>query len=89
MSSLRTPVTWRSIARPVVFRVLEAHPGSTEKEIRKALLKAYPFQDKEGRKYRIWLEEIRRQLNPESVEPKPMRVGLNRIKIGENQLSLF
>jgi hypothetical protein len=35
--------------------------GADEKALRKAFRKAYPFVQKRGWKYRVWLQEIERQ----------------------------
>jgi hypothetical protein len=47
---------------PIIARVLEENKGRTDKEIREALRLAYPFGQKLYYPYKIWLDEIRRQM---------------------------
>jgi hypothetical protein len=54
--------TWRDHATPIIRRVLEETKGQTEKEIRRALQKAYPYGVRRHHPYKIWLDEIQRQL---------------------------
>ena len=53
--------TWRNLAAPIVADVLAATTGQSEKEIRAALRKAYPFGAKRQHPYKVWLDEIKRQ----------------------------
>lgn len=53
--------TWRDSCRPIIQKCLKENEGKTEKEIRKALLDAYPFGQRAMHPYKIWLDEIKRQ----------------------------
>ena len=53
--------TWRDDAAPIISRVLEETKGLTERDIRQALTRAYPFGVRSGWPYQVWLDEIRKQ----------------------------
>lgn len=53
--------TWRTKAAPIIRQVLKETKGQSEKEIRKALIDAYPFGVREYHPYKIWCDEIRVQ----------------------------
>lgn len=55
-------LTWREHARPIVWRVIQENAGKTEKEIRAALFDAYPYGQRKHHPYKIWLDEIKKQL---------------------------
>lgn len=52
---------WRNHAAPIIRRILEATAGKAEREVRRALRKAYPFGQRKYHPYRIWCDEIARQ----------------------------
>jgi hypothetical protein len=52
---------WRRKAAPIIARVLADTAGQPERQVRGALLAAYPFGPREHHPYRIWLDEIRVQ----------------------------
>lgn len=52
---------WRDYARPIIQQVLKETAGKPEKEIRQALIDAYPFGERKYHPYKIWLDEIRVQ----------------------------
>lgn len=55
--------TWRCRARRVIVRVLEELPvGVDLKTKRTALRQAYPFGERRGWPYKVWLVEVRLQL---------------------------
>jgi len=53
---------WRMAAAPIVMKVLLDNAGQPLQVVRAALRKAYPFGPKSNWPYRIWLDEIRRQV---------------------------
>ncbi len=53
---------WRDIARPIIAQVIAARPGAAERELRIELRKVYPFGERAYHPYRIWCDEVRRQL---------------------------
>lgn len=55
--------TWRDKARPIIAEVLLEHAGEDEKEIRSALRDAYPWFERKYWPYKVWCDEIRRQMN--------------------------
>jgi hypothetical protein len=59
------PGYWRRIAAPIIAEVIGRVGTEDRKALRKALLEAYPFKLRRYHPYRIWRDEIRRQLNPE------------------------
>ena len=61
--------TWRDVARPIIARVLEENRGAELKVLRRKLLEVYPFGLKQYHPYKIWLSEIKLQLNPGKRRP--------------------
>jgi len=53
--------TWRDVAGPIIFKVLEETKGQPESVIKKALFDAYPLGQRQYHPYKIWLDEIKRQ----------------------------
>ena len=68
--------TWRDIARPIIDRVLKEVHGKSEKEIREALRKAYPFGQRQYHPYKIWCDEIKIQRGQKKSAAK--NKGLNQ-----------
>jgi hypothetical protein len=60
---------WRKVATPIIRRVLIEHRFEDTRECRKALREAYPFGLKEHHPYKVWRDEVRRQLNL----PRPVK----------------
>lgn len=75
---------WRNRARPIIARVIAEH-GHDERALRKALHAAYPFGPRENHPYKIWLDEIKRQLSGNTVDPHK----LHPVKPCEGQGNLF
>jgi len=75
-------VSWRTIAAPIIALVIREVGVDDTKALRKALRDAYPFGEREMWPYKVWLDEIHRQLG---TKKKPQRVQVAM----ENQASLF
>lgn len=69
-------ITWRGLARPIIAEVVEANRGKPEKVVRKALRDAYPWGERDYHPYRVWCDEIRRQLQPPDPPPDRGTTGL-------------
>jgi len=55
-------MTWRDRMRPLIAQVIEEHAGEPENAIKAALAAAYPCGEKKNYVYKVWLDEIKRQL---------------------------
>jgi hypothetical protein len=62
-------MTWREQYRPIIAKVIAAHGGVESKELRQALRDAFPSGPREYHPYRIWLDEIRKQLSQPTETP--------------------
>lgn len=61
---------WRAKAKQVIRQVMADHPKADPKELRRLVSEAYPFGERKYHPYRIWLDEVNRQLkNPALDEP--------------------
>jgi hypothetical protein len=60
--------SWRDIATPIIRRVVEENGTADMAKLRRALREAYPWGKKRMHPYRIWRDEVKRQLNP--AEPQ-------------------
>ncbi len=54
-------MTWRERSGPIIARVIAEH-GDNERELQKALYRAYPWGPRKYHPYKIWLSEIQRQM---------------------------
>jgi hypothetical protein len=54
--------SWRDIAAPIIAATIERVGRQDEKALRRALRDAYPFGMRKLHPYKIWCDEIRRQL---------------------------
>jgi len=63
-------MTWREHCRPIIAKVLADNKDKSEKEIRKELRNAYPYGERAMHPYKIWCDEIKRQigLKPQTKE---------------------
>lgn len=52
---------WRASFLPIIHRTLEATKGQTAKEIRKAIIEAYPLSERKYWPYKVWCDEVRCQ----------------------------
>lgn len=55
--------SWRDVARPIIARTLRENVGKTVPELRAALRQAYPFGPRQYWPYKVWCDEVRRQMN--------------------------
>lgn len=53
---------WRDQSSPIIARVIAEHAGESESAVRLALREAFPFGPRMYHPYKIWLDEIARQL---------------------------
>ncbi len=53
---------WRDSCAPIIARVIAENVGKDESVVRMALRKAYPYGQRKYHPYKIWLDEIARQL---------------------------
>jgi hypothetical protein len=74
---------WRDRAAPIIAEVIARVGRDDERALRKALHDAYPFGERRMHPYRIWCDEVRRQLEgrqhrrPASPDPvSPGQLGL-------------
>ena len=74
--------SWRSFCAPIIAKVLEETKGQSEKEIRAALSEKYPFGQRAMHPYKIWLDEIDRQLHPERRRSKIFKRGRKKRPFG-------
>lgn len=83
---------WRLSASPIIARVLEEMKGKPDKEIREALRLAYPFGEKAMYPYKVWLDEIRRQMTGEKTsltQPRDRRrAGPNSYAYKRKEIAL-
>ena len=62
--------TWRDVARPIIAEVIRAcGPGCDEKFLRKAISGTYPFGERKYWPYKVWCDEVNRQLRPRVGRP--------------------
>jgi hypothetical protein len=65
---------WRTLAAPIIAKVLVETKGKPGTEVRAALRAAYPFGPREHHPYRIWLDEIRIQTGRRRISSRIRRL---------------
>jgi len=65
---------WRGLAAPIIARVLAENAGKPERDVRRALRKAYPFGRRSHHPYKIWLDEIQVQTGRRQVRDRHFEV---------------
>lgn len=55
-------MTWRKRAAPIIHQVIQENLDKPLIEIRKALRAAYPWGERKLHPYRIWCDEVKKQL---------------------------
>ena len=64
--------TWRTRSAPIIARVIAEVGTDDMKALRKALREAYPFGLRRWWPYKLWCDEVRRQIQGQSPsEPPP------------------
>ncbi|RXU01317.1 hypothetical protein B1F69_04390 [Pseudomonas syringae] len=63
-------MSWADRAAPIVAEVLRNVGRQDMRELRKALIEAYPWGERANAPYKAWLSEIRRQLGHPLNAPK-------------------
>jgi hypothetical protein len=53
---------WRDACRPIIAEVIERFGTEDIRLLRAELLKVYPFGAKENFPYKVWLDEIKKQI---------------------------
>ena len=54
--------SWRDRARPIIAAVIDRVGKGDLKKLKAALREAYPFGLRQYMPYKVWLDEIRRQI---------------------------
>lgn len=62
---------WRNIAGSIIAEVIARVGRSDERALRKALHDAYPFGERRMHPYKIWCDEVRRQLEGRQYRRPP------------------
>ncbi|AVB23339.1 MULTISPECIES: hypothetical protein [Pseudomonas syringae group] len=63
-------MSWADAAAPIVAQVIHQVGRTDMRVLRKALVAAYPWGERENARYKAWLAEIRRQLGHPLSAPK-------------------
>jgi isocitrate dehydrogenase kinase/phosphatase len=61
-------MNWRAKARAVIRQVMADHPKADPKELRRLISEAYPFGERKYHPYKIWLDEVSRQLGDPTLD---------------------
>lgn len=64
--------TWRDRAQPVVSKAIRdgREIGLAGKDLRKFVQRFYPFEERYGWAYKVWLDELKRQLGDKNPLPE-------------------
>ena len=61
-------MSWRDSAKPIIQRVISETGRNDLKALRKALREAYPFGERAYHPYKVWCDEVRKQLGTASKD---------------------
>ena len=70
--------TWRTRSAPIIARVIAEVGTDDMKALRKALREAYPFRERKYWPYKVWCDEVKRQIQKRlsrEVTPPPSPPG--------------
>ena len=56
-------MSWRRIVDDSIRPVVAANPEADEKTLGRLISAAYPFSERSGYRYKVWLDQRRRYLN--------------------------
>lgn len=76
-------MTWRAAAAPIIARVIREVGNDDPAALRRALREAYPWGQRSLWPYKVWRDEIRRQLTGAGFIPREAR------PCPEGQMDLF
>lgn len=79
-------MTWREAAKPVIFEVIRGYEGKDEKELKKLISEAYPFGVRKHYPYKVWLDEVKKQVTRWKGGKAPIEAapeGFNLFNQGE------
>ncbi len=72
---------WRAHAAPIIADIIRVHKDQDEKQLRALISKAYPFGERKYHPYKIWCDEVARQLGAstryfgKSLKPRRQYTG--------------
>jgi 1,2-phenylacetyl-CoA epoxidase PaaB subunit len=75
---------WRIQAATIIAKVLEDTKGRPEDERRKAVSAAYPFGIRKHHPYKIWLDEVKRQMRGPAPAIRTARHDLRKLEQWES-----
>lgn len=78
---------WRKVARITIAQVIDQVGRENDYELRKALHFAYPFGERKYHPYRVWLDEVKRQLG--DTQRRRRRCDPPAVAPGQTTLDLF
>jgi len=81
--------SWREHCSPIIAEVIRRVGKSDMKALRKALKEAYPYGQRKYHPYKVWLDEIKRQLNPEPVKQTSVCRPIPASECDPRQQALF
>ena len=81
--------TWREHAAPIIADVIKRVGKSDIKALRKALREAYPYGERKYHPYKVWCDEIKRQLSPGVLIPTKRCNPIKAKECDPRQQSLF
>lgn len=73
--------TWRQRAAPIIHDVIARVGREDEKALRRELRKAYPFMERMGFCYKVWLDEIRCQLGKRQFGRRPKQPAAGQLEL--------
>ncbi len=73
--------TWRDIAKPIIQATIRENQGKELKVVRAALREAYPWGQRAMHPYKIWCDEVKRQLGLKKVKIKGETKDPNQTKL--------
>jgi hypothetical protein len=82
-------MSWQQYSAPIIKRVIEQCGTEDMKLLRKKLHEAYPFGERKYHPYKIWCDEIRRQLGLKRPTSKKRKAAALNAGDHPQQMSLF
>lgn len=65
--------TYRAVARRRIQNIMRTVPAGDQKALRQAIRNGYPFAQRTGWAYRVWLSEVKALAKVQNAKPKNTR----------------
>ena len=67
--------TWRQRAQPIIAQIIAENKDKSVQDIRRALRDAYPWGERAMHPYKVWRDEVKKQIKLHESRNQPVEQG--------------